>query len=92
MEGQAGGSLSRYGSSYQNFKSAGGQRQETSQNSSAQFLTGKGEKDQRCIMLLLYVRVFSYTLKIRGFLILQVRKLRFHIAEFLVGSHTNLNK
>lgn len=80
------------GSSCQNFKSAGGQRLETSRNSSAQFPTGKREKDQRCIMFLLYVRGFSCVIKIRGFLILQVRKLRFHMAEFLVGSHTNLNK
>lgn len=50
------------------------------------------EKDQRCIMLLPNVRGFSCVIKIRGFLILQVRKLRFHMAEFLVGSHTNLNK
>lgn len=40
----------------------------------------------------LYVLGFSCVVKIGVFLILQVRKLRFHMAEFLSGSHTNLNR
>lgn len=47
-------------------------------------------RESRSMRPLLYVREFSCTLKIRGSLILQVRKWRFHVTEFLSRSHTNV--
>ena len=48
----------------------------------------QGRKDLRFIMLLLYLRGSSCLVQIRDFLILQLRKQRFHMPEFLAERHT----
>lgn len=55
-------------------------------------LSWQRRKEFRFTSLLLFGREFPRTISIKDFLILQMRKPRAHMAEFLVSSHTILNE